>query len=139
MDFDPSNCGVSGGSPLKQRKTGLGAEIARIRDSQDLTIRQLAKMAGLNRCYLSEVELGRKIPSVKTIEQIAQALQVNRNLLLKHIGLLKMDFTRPAQRQTFSELAQDLTEEDMQRLSDYARYLRYQREVGSPATSSKVG
>jgi transcriptional regulator with XRE-family HTH domain len=37
---------------------------------------ELAVRAGLHRTYLSDVERGARNPSIKTIEKIAQALQV---------------------------------------------------------------
>jgi transcriptional regulator with XRE-family HTH domain len=54
----------------------LGAAIRERRSSLQISQEELAVRAGLYRTYLSDVERGARNPSIKTIEKIAQALQV---------------------------------------------------------------
>lgn len=54
----------------------LGAAIRDRRIAMHISQDQLAKRSGLHRTYLSDVERGARNPSIKTIEKIAQALQV---------------------------------------------------------------
>ncbi|MEY2487737.1 MAG: hypothetical protein QOH39_3385 [Verrucomicrobiota bacterium] len=54
----------------------LGAAIRERRSSLQISQEQLALRAGLNRTYVSDVERGVRNPSIKTIEKIAQALDV---------------------------------------------------------------
>ena len=54
----------------------LGAAIRERRIFLRMPQEELAVRAGLHRTYLSSVERGARNPSIKTIEKIAQALQV---------------------------------------------------------------
>ena len=54
----------------------LGAAIRRRRTFLRISQEELAVRSGLHRTYLSDVERGVRNPSIKTIEKIAQALQV---------------------------------------------------------------
>jgi transcriptional regulator with XRE-family HTH domain len=54
----------------------LGAAIRERRTFLRISQEELAVRSGLNRTYLSDVERGARNPSIKTIEKIAQALQV---------------------------------------------------------------
>ena len=54
----------------------VGRCLRSLRTAQGLTIRGLAELSGLNFNTLSLIENGRTSPSVSTLQQIAQALQV---------------------------------------------------------------
>jgi transcriptional regulator with XRE-family HTH domain len=54
----------------------VGARLRLLRAGKDLSIRALAEMSGLNVNTLSLIENGRTSPSVSTLQQLAQALQV---------------------------------------------------------------
>lgn len=54
----------------------LGERIRELRQSQDLTIRELAAKADISVNALSLIENGKTSPSVNTLRQIARALQV---------------------------------------------------------------
>ena len=54
----------------------LGAAIRQRRTFLRISQEELAVRSGLQRTYLSDVERGARNPSIKTIEKIAQALQV---------------------------------------------------------------
>jgi len=55
----------------------IGDNIKKIRESKDLGLNELARMAKMNASYLSAIEQNKKInPSVKTLEKIAKALDV---------------------------------------------------------------
>jgi DNA-binding XRE family transcriptional regulator len=61
----------------KGHSTGLlGTAIRRRRSVLRISQEELALRAGIHRTYLSDVERGARNPSIKTIEKIAQALQV---------------------------------------------------------------
>lgn len=72
----------------------------------------LAKKSGLSPSYLSEIESGRKTPSIKAIEQIAEALGLSASALLaregQEVGLSlgeKIHFAREEKGLTPKELA----------------------------------
>lgn len=61
----------------------LGANIKRIRASQKMTQGDLCRKLEVDRAYMSNVENGKKNPTLATIEKIANALGVSTNALLK--------------------------------------------------------
>ncbi len=54
----------------------VGERLRDLRQSQHLSQGDIEKRTGLLRCYLSRVENGHTIPSIDTLERLAQALQV---------------------------------------------------------------
>ncbi len=62
------------------------AEVLReIRQENGLSQEELADRAGLHRTYISQVERGLKSPSLRSLEQIAQALGLPPSALLKRM------------------------------------------------------
>lgn len=61
----------------------LGANVRRIRLAKDMTQGDLCRKLGVDRGYMSNVETGKKNPTLSTIERIAQALGVSADELLK--------------------------------------------------------
>ena len=53
-----------------------------LRQQRGLTLQDVATRSGLSRSYLSEIENGKKQPSVKALEAIAAALNVSLKVLL---------------------------------------------------------
>ena len=46
------------------------------RNMRNLTQEQLAEMAGISTDYISELERGKKVPSIKRLDYIAKALNI---------------------------------------------------------------
>ncbi len=62
------------------------AEVLReVRQEKGLSQEALADLAGLHRNYVSEVERDLKSPSLRTLSQLAQALDVPAWVLLKRM------------------------------------------------------
>ena len=57
-------------------KATLGAAIKRERSTLRISQEELAHRAGLHRTYVSDLERGRRNPSVESIEKLAHALQI---------------------------------------------------------------
>lgn len=57
----------------------------------NLTLRQLADMAGVSNPYLSQIERGIHVPSVRVIKSIANALDVQAEVLLTHAAGIDAD------------------------------------------------
>lgn len=55
----------------------VGSRIRELRNSQGISQEKLALKADLDRTYLAGVELGRRNPSMKSLEKIVQALGVS--------------------------------------------------------------
>lgn len=60
----------------------LGRSIRRRRNQQDITIRALAERSGLNFNTVVSIELGRALPSLKSLDAIATALDTTSTQLL---------------------------------------------------------
>lgn len=58
------------------RKMLLGARIKELRKRSGLSQDQLAEKVGIEAKYLSRIEVGKRQPSIETLEHIADALQV---------------------------------------------------------------
>jgi transcriptional regulator with XRE-family HTH domain len=114
---------------MKPRTHPLGIELKEQRERQGLSLRQLADMINRNRGYLSQIELGKKVPGPRILEEIAGALDINRNVLLRHINLLKMEFTRPAVYKERRDPLAGLTSGELEEVLDYIDYLKYKRET----------
>ncbi|QIB27930.1 helix-turn-helix domain-containing protein [Caloranaerobacter azorensis] len=61
----------------------IGEKIREERIKKGLKQRQLANKAGISNTYLSDIEVGRTTPSIKTLMKIAQALDVDCTVFLK--------------------------------------------------------
>ncbi len=67
----------------------LGEYIREQRESAEVSLRQLAKNAGVSNPYLSQVERGLKKPSAEILGQIASALRISAETLYVRAGLLE--------------------------------------------------
>lgn len=60
----------------------FGKRVRKARLNQDLSQEELAHEADSNRTYISDVERGRRNPSIEVVERIAKALGVSMGSLL---------------------------------------------------------
>lgn len=61
----------------------VGSNVARIRARKALTQEQLAEKCGFSQQYLSDLERGKRNPTIVTVYEIAQALGVSHLELLR--------------------------------------------------------
>lgn len=71
-------------SPLDE----LGAYIRHQRESAALSLRKLAKIAGVSNPYLSQIERGLRKPSAEILQAIAKALEISSETLYVKAGIL---------------------------------------------------
>jgi transcriptional regulator with XRE-family HTH domain len=64
----------------------LGEYIRRQRELQELSLRQLAGLAGISNPYLSQIERGLREPSEKVLDAIARGLEVSAEGLYEQGG-----------------------------------------------------
>lgn len=64
----------------------LGEIIRRQRELNELSMRQLASMAGISNPYLSQIERGLRAPSEKVLESIARTLETSVDRLYEQAG-----------------------------------------------------
>jgi transcriptional regulator with XRE-family HTH domain len=72
---------------LKVRE--LGDYIREQRLSSSISLRQLARLAGVSNPYLSQIERGLRKPSAEILQQIAKALRISAEALYVQAGILE--------------------------------------------------
>ncbi|MFP4312411.1 MAG: helix-turn-helix domain-containing protein [Nitriliruptoraceae bacterium] len=72
-------------SPLDE----LGAYIRHQREAAALSLRKLAKIAGVSNPYLSQIERGLRKPSAEILQAIAKALEISSETLYVKAGILE--------------------------------------------------
>jgi transcriptional regulator with XRE-family HTH domain len=114
---------------------GIGAYIRQQREGAQVSLRQLAKLAGVSNPYLSQVERGLRKPSAEMLQQIAKGLQISAEALYVRAGILEH---RPAGAVTDAVFADlELTERQKQVLLDI--YQSFRRENASNGIASPTG
>lgn len=73
--------------------------IRNLRKAKKMTQAGLARQANLSQCYLSQIERGTKIPSVRTVQKLAPALGVPAGLLLEEMGKPKNSLNNSGSKQ----------------------------------------
>ena len=66
----------------------LGGYIREQRRAAEISLRQLAKSAGVSNPYLSQIERGLRKPSAQILQQIAKALRISAEALYVQAGIL---------------------------------------------------
>jgi transcriptional regulator with XRE-family HTH domain len=72
-------------SPLDE----LGGYIRNQREQARLSLRKLAKLAGVSNPYLSQIERGLRKPSAEILQAIAKALEISSETLYVKAGILE--------------------------------------------------
>lgn len=67
----------------------IGSFIRSQRELAQVSVRQLAELAGVSNPYLSQVERGLRKPSADVLSQIAKALRVSAEVLYIRAGILE--------------------------------------------------
>jgi len=67
----------------------LGEYIRDQRRDSNVSLRQLAKLAGVSNPYLSQIERGLRKPSAEILQQIAKALRISAEALYVQAGILE--------------------------------------------------
>jgi transcriptional regulator with XRE-family HTH domain len=95
----------------------IGAYIREQREQAKISLRQLARAAGVSNPYLSQIERGLRKPSAEVLQQIAKGLRISAEALYVQAGILE---DRPADSSVESAVLADLylTERQKQVLID---------------------
>src|SRR5689334_6436820 len=101
---------------------GLGEYIRDQRRTAQISLRQLARQAGVSNPYLSQIERGLRKPSAEILQQIAKALRISAEALYVKAGILE---EKPASAVTDAVLADpSLSERQKQVLLDVYQSFR---------------
>ena len=124
--------GVDATDRALQAVEGIGAYIRSQRETAQVSLRQLAKVAGISNPYLSQVERGLRKPSAEILAQIATGLRISAEALYVRAGILEARTSTPV----LDALAGDpeLTERQKQVLGDI--YASFRRENHGRATAT---
>lgn len=66
----------------------IGEYIRQQRGNAKISLRQLAKLAGVSNPYLSQIERGLRKPSAEILQQIAKGLRISAEALYVQAGIL---------------------------------------------------
>jgi transcriptional regulator with XRE-family HTH domain len=113
----------------------LGGYIRHQRESAALSLRKLAKIAGVSNPYLSQIERGLRKPSAEILQAIAKALEISSETLYVKAGILE---ERDDAVDVEEALARDphLTDAQRQALTEMYRSFRRMGE-SRPARTSR--
>ena len=78
--------------PVVQAKRGsaaIGDFIREQREQAQVSLRQLARLAGVSNPYLSQIERGLRKPSADILQQIAKGLRISAEQLYIRAGILE--------------------------------------------------
>ncbi len=67
----------------------IGEYIREQRNTAKISLRQLAKLAGVSNPYLSQIERGLRKPSAEILQQIAKGLRISAEALYVEAGILE--------------------------------------------------
>jgi transcriptional regulator with XRE-family HTH domain len=113
----------------------LGEYIREQREAAEVSLRQLAKNAGVSNPYLSQVERGLKKPSAEILGQIASALRISAETLYVRAGLLE---PRAGNAAVTESIAADETLTERQRQVLLEIYAAFQSENAALAKATEA-
>jgi transcriptional regulator with XRE-family HTH domain len=67
----------------------IGEFIREQREQAQVSVRQLARLAGVSNPYLSQIERGLRKPSAEILQQIAKGLAISAEQLYQRAGILE--------------------------------------------------
>lgn len=74
----------------KRSGAAIGEFIREQREQAHVSLRQLARLAGVSNPYLSQVERGLRRPSAEILQQIAKGLRISAEQLYARAGFLDL-------------------------------------------------
>src|SRR5450755_4830679 len=77
-----------GDTAVMAQNFDLGEFIREQRRTAQISVRQLAKLAGVSNPYLSQIERGLRRPSAEIMQQIAKGLRISAEALYVQAGIL---------------------------------------------------
>ncbi|MFD4431680.1 helix-turn-helix domain-containing protein [Nocardia sp. NPDC058497] len=112
----------------------IGGFIRSQREAAQVSLRQLAALAGVSNPYLSQIERGLRNPSAEVLAQIAKALRVSSEVLYVRAGYLEQRPHSPVRDALLADTS--VTERQKQVLLEI--YESFRRENGEEAGSGGI-
>ncbi|GAA2847498.1 helix-turn-helix transcriptional regulator [Pseudonocardia halophobica] len=115
------------GHVVEKTVDDIGSYIRSQREAAQVSLRQLARTAGVSNPYLSQIERGLRRPSAEILQQIAKGLRISAEALYVKAGILE---ERPASVVTDAVLSDaSLTERQKQVLLDIYQSFRRENDL----------
>ena len=126
---------VDGLKGQAKRVGSIGEFIREQREQAQVSVRQLATLAGVSNPYLSQIERGLRKPSAEILQQIAKGLQISAEQLYLRAGILE---TRDGDPDTIAAILADpgLAERQKHMLVEIYQSFRRENAVTSPVTGT---
>jgi transcriptional regulator with XRE-family HTH domain len=123
--------------PVEQAKRGsaaIGDFIREQREQAQVSLRQLARLAGVSNPYLSQIERGLRKPSADILQQIAKGLRISAEQLYIRAGILE---SRAGNTELVAAILADegLGERQKQVLLETYEALRRENEQQNPESA----
>jgi transcriptional regulator with XRE-family HTH domain len=121
----------------KRSGAAIGEFIREQREQAQVSLRQLARLAGVSNPYLSQIERGLRKPSADILQQIAKGLRISAEQLYVRAGILE---TRPVDSDVVAAVLadEDLQERQKQVLLDIYQSFRRENRPHQPADDAEV-
>jgi transcriptional regulator with XRE-family HTH domain len=130
--------GTDGVDKIGQAVDDIGAYIRRQREGAEVSLRQLAKVAGISNPYLSQLERGLRKPSAEILAQIATGLRISAEALYVRAGILEPREYSPVLDAVTAD--PDLSERQKQVLTDiYESFRRGNAAEKATGSSAATG
>ena len=114
----------------------LGDYIREQRNSANVSLRQLAKLAGVSNPYLSQIERGLRKPSAEILQQIAKALRISAEALYVQAAVLGDAMLTERQKQVLLEIYESFRRENDENPAFAPEPARPATEAADDATAS---
>jgi transcriptional regulator with XRE-family HTH domain len=79
--------GCAGTDPVDALEQLVGVNLARLRAERQLSLDALARLSGVSRAMLAQIESARSVPSIKVLCKIAAALKVSVSAFLRRYAV----------------------------------------------------
>ena len=112
----------------------LGEFIREQRQTAKISLRELAKTAGVSNPYLSQIERGLRKPSAEILQQIAKGLRISAEALYVQAGILDQREASPVVDAVFADTG--LTERQKQVLLEI--FESFRKENAATAAAATV-
>ena len=111
----------------------IGDFIRQQREAAEVSVRELARTAGVSNPYLSQIERGLRKPSADVLQQLARALSMSAETLFIKAGFLDEESTA---RLTVEAISRDELLTDDQRsqlLEQYHQFVFHNQHTKEPS------
>lgn len=110
----------------------LGDFIREQRETAKISLRELARSAGVSNPYLSQIERGLRHPSAEILQQIAKGLRISAEALYVQAGILDQREASPVVDAVLAD--ETLTERQRQVLLEIYASFRKENAADAPVT-----